>query len=133
MNARTCRTDDARVARGDVLDAFVGLVADAVAERLPAASVPSIMPEDEWRLLDVDEAASRLGRSSRWVRERVKRGDLPYVRLDGGAFAFELDDLREFARSRRVPLAGRLQAVPDTASRKGLRSPDQVADRRVGS
>jgi hypothetical protein len=38
----------------------------------------------------------------------VKRGDLSYVRLDGGAFAFELEDVRAFARERRIacsPLA----------------------------
>ena len=49
------------------------------------------------------ETLRRLGRSERWIRERVKRLELPCIRLDGGALAFDVDDLRAFARARRVP------------------------------
>jgi excisionase family DNA binding protein len=76
---------------------------------------------ETWRLLDVDEVAIRLGRSARWVRERAKQGQLPFVRLDGGALAFELEDVHAFARARRVsagkppPLAGRLHDVRNRA------------------
>jgi excisionase family DNA binding protein len=78
-------------------------VAELVLERLPAQAT-----EEPWHLLGVEEAARRLGRSTRWVRERVKHGELTHVRLDGGGLAFELDDLRAFARERRIactPLA----------------------------
>jgi excisionase family DNA binding protein len=78
---------------------------DAIARRVVAefAAVPQAEAGGEpWRLLNVEEAAARLGRSTRWVRERAKRGELPSVRLDGGALAFDVEDLRAFARARRV-------------------------------
>lgn len=102
--------------------------------------------EEPWRLLDVEQAAARFGRSTRWVRNRVKAGELPSVRLDGGALAFELaDDLQAFARARRVALeepqalAARLQAAhqatrkPRSASAlgSGHEAPYPVPDRRV--
>ncbi len=73
-------------------------------------------PGESWRLLSVDEVAASLGRSRRWVHGAVKDRGLPFIRLDGGALAFDLDDVRTWARGRRVPaetddpLAGRLQA-----------------------
>jgi excisionase family DNA binding protein len=92
-------------------DELVLALADAVAERLERTAEP-VPP---WRLLTLEEAAQRLTRSTRWLRERAKRGDLPHIRLDGGALCFDEGDLREFARARRVgvadslagPLAGR--------------------------
>jgi excisionase family DNA binding protein len=98
----------------DLPDDFVSAMADAVASRLVIAD--SGKPADEWRLLDVSEAADRLGRSTRWVREQVKSGNLPYVRLDGGAYAFELEDLKQLAIERRIDVrdearARRLRAV----------------------
>lgn len=83
---------------------LVAAIADAVAERVGAAPLPG----EPWRLLDVQETAAVLGRSTRWVRERVRRGDLVHVRLDGGALAFDPDDVREFARARRVGVPGSL-------------------------
>lgn len=82
------------------LDAVLDELASRVAERLHSEPVPPAV--EAWRLLDVQEAAARLGRSTRWVRERVRRGELARVRLDGGALAFDPDDLREFARERRI-------------------------------
>lgn len=70
-------------------------VAELVAERVTAA--PAAEP---WRLLSVEEAAQRLGRSTRWVRNH--KDAIGWVKLDGGAFAFDVDDLRRFARERRV-------------------------------
>ena len=60
------------------------------------------------------EAADRLGCSTRWVRERVKRGDLADVRLDGGALAFDVEDLRAFAAERRVGGSNRLSELAVT-------------------
>jgi hypothetical protein len=86
-----------------LLGRLVDELADRVASRLASTSPTTPAGEPEpWRLLDVSEAAARLGRSERWVRERAKRGELAHIRLDGGALAFDLDDLRTFARSRRV-------------------------------
>jgi excisionase family DNA binding protein len=98
-----------------------------------AAQVPQPATAEPWHLLDLEEAAQRLGRSKRWVRERAKTGDLPHVRLDGGALAFELDDLREFARERRIPLAGRLQSNGNGASDAALALPHLPGIQKVRS
>lgn len=122
---------------------LVEQLAEALAPRVAAALIAraeaaGASAGSGWRLLDVEEAAARLGRSTRWVRERAKRGELPRVQLDGGALAFRLEDLEEFARARRVPaegtatpLAGRLHAVGDRAARAGSARGDRVGNRRV--
>jgi hypothetical protein len=56
---------------------------------------------EPWRLLSLAEAAERLGRSERWLRERVRRRELPVVRFDG-KLAFQLDDLIAFAQAHRT-------------------------------
>lgn len=124
-----------------LLEGLVELLAETVAPRVAAelAGGERAEPVDGelWRLLGVEEAAGRLGRSSRWVRERAKRGELPFVRLDGGALAFELEDLRAFAEARRVAveapgvLAGRLQVLGQAAAGDGSRRSDGVGNRRV--
>jgi excisionase family DNA binding protein len=83
------------------VDALLDEFADRVADRLAVTDRSTVEPE-RWRLLTVREAAERLGRSERWVRQRVKSGDLATVRLDRGALAFDVDDLRVFAAERRV-------------------------------
>jgi hypothetical protein len=111
-------------------------LADRVADRLRPLLAPAPGAES-WRLLDVEQVADRLGRSTRWVRERAKRGDLPYIRLDGGAFAFDEADLRAFAHARRVSAedpevcAGRVQEGRDRALRNGSGAADRVENRRV--
>ena len=94
-----------------LLDELAERVAGRVLAEIATHSEPTSEP---WHLLDVEEAAARLGRSGRWVRERAKRGDLPFVKLDGGALAFDLEDVRSFAHERRIacsPLAGTPEAV----------------------
>jgi hypothetical protein len=124
----------------ELLDRLVGELTELLAPRVAAelaARMPMPTTAGQWRLLDVEEAAAAFGRSTRWVRERAKRGDLPYIRLDGGGLAFEVDDLRAFTASRRVsadsrdPLAGRLHVLGDPAPRAGSRVPDRVDGRRV--
>jgi len=101
----------------ELLAGLLDELAERVAGRVLAelAARPGLeAPSEQWRLLDVEEVAGRLGRSTRWVRERAKRGDLPWVRLDGGALAFDPDDVRAFVRERRIacsPLAGAPGAV----------------------
>jgi hypothetical protein len=95
----------------EVLVELAERVAGRVLAELGTRSEPTGEP---WHLLDVEAVAARLGRSGRWVRERAKRGDLPFVKLDGGALAFDLEDVRSFARERRIacsPLAGTPEAV----------------------
>src|SRR5262249_50048712 len=93
----------------DPLDSFLDLVVERLIPPLTAelaTTFSHFQPEAEpWRLLNVDEVATRLGRSTRWVRERVKRGQLPHVRLDGGALAFEIEDVQAFAAARRISAA----------------------------
>lgn len=104
----------------DVLEEVASLVAGRVLDELGQRQEAG----EPWRLLDVEEIAGRLGRSPRWVKERVKTAGLPVVRLDGGALAFDLEAVREWALSRQVPppelLAGRLQASRDAAPRGRL-------------
>jgi hypothetical protein len=85
------------------LDTILDELAQRVAARLAESNGKQAPAEPEaWRLLDVEDVATMLGRSTRWVRERVRRGDLAHVRLDGGALAFDPEDVRAFARARRV-------------------------------
>jgi excisionase family DNA binding protein len=87
------------------LDRLIDEITETIVSRVVAeldGRVAAGQGEEPWRLLNVEEAAERLGRSTRWVRERVKGGQLPYVRLDGSAFAFEFKDLEAFAKARRV-------------------------------
>ena len=95
---------------------LVDAIAEAVAARL-ASQMQQVEAGEPWRLWDLAETAGRLGRSERWVRERANRGDLPRIKLDGGALAFDPEDVRAFAWARRVPLASedndrRLRAIP---------------------
>ena len=84
------------------LDVILDELAGRVASRLAETNGTEPAAPEPWRLLTLEQAAERLTRSTRWVRDRVKAGDLARVRLDGGAYAFDPDDLREFARARRI-------------------------------
>jgi hypothetical protein len=81
-------------------DDVVEAIAAAIAHELAGCLPPESETAEPWRLFSLEDAAARLGRSTRWVRERKEQ--IGYVRLDGGALAFELEDLQAFARLRRV-------------------------------
>lgn len=124
----------------ELVEQFVAALVEELAPRIAAelaASLPAAELAEPWRLYDLEEAAGMFGRSTRWVRERVKRGELPFVKLDGGALAFELDDLQAFAEARRVSadggllLATRLQASGDRASGAGSDNGDRLSRLRV--
>jgi len=66
---------------------------------------PTALPDADLRVSTLEDVAARLARSERTVRQWVKDGLLPHVRLDGGALAFELKDIRAFAAARRVSAA----------------------------
>src|SRR5262245_6578210 len=97
-----------RLLDGLTVDAVLDLAAEALADRVAARlGTHQAEPAPEpWRLLALPEVAERLGRSERWVRDRVRVGDLARVRLDDGAFAFLLDDVIAFAEARRVGARG---------------------------
>lgn len=124
----------------ELLDRLVAEFADALAPRVAVeivARMAAPVVAEPWRLVGVDEVATALGRSRRWVHASVKERGLPYLRLDGGALAFDLDDVRGWALDRRVPaaepdpLAGRLQparkAAPAAASNGRARTAMQKA------
>jgi excisionase family DNA binding protein len=56
-------------------------------------------------LLDVAEAAQRLGVSERWVRRAIAERRLPFVKI-GRHVRFDPADLDEYTRRNRVPAAG---------------------------
>ena len=89
-------------------DELIDEIATAVAARLATDGVvpPARAREDRWRLLSVDEVAEIFGRSPRWVHDAVVKRQLPFVRIDGGGRMFDLDDVRAWARGRRVPAEG---------------------------
>jgi excisionase family DNA binding protein len=104
------------------LEPIVTAIIDELVPRLAAelaASLPAPAVEESWRLVSLEEAAERLGRSTRWVREQVKKGGLAYVRLDGGSLRFEVADLRRFAADHRVDACAPLAGVPDSAWTNG--------------
>jgi hypothetical protein len=90
----------------DSLEKLIDVFAERLFSRVAAdqaGKLPIATPDAEsWSLLDVHEVAARVGRSTRWVRERAKSGQLPFIRLDGGALAFELEDVKALARARRI-------------------------------
>src|SRR5438874_9130426 len=84
----------------ELVDAIAEAVAANLTGRLPVAG-----ERDEWRLWSEQETAERLGRSTRWVRERAKEGSLPSVRLDAhGGRMYDPEDVKAFAKARRMPL-----------------------------
>ena len=125
------------VERG-LLEQFVAVLAAELGPRV-AAELAATGPsgEEAWRLWSLDDVCARLGRSERTVRGWAKRGELPFVRLDGGALAFLPEDVQAFARARRVPavegevLEPRLQVVREAAVGAGSRGGHRAVDRRV--
>ena len=115
-----------------LIDEFASKLARLLAPEV-AALVPAAV-EERWRLWTLDETAAALGRSERWVRERVKRGNLAFIRLDGGALAFLPADVVAFAEARRVApvLADRLQVASGPRVLPRAAAGDQVGNRRVG-
>jgi hypothetical protein len=86
----------------ELIEQLAAAFADELAPRITAqVAAPEAQAEVEpWRLLTLAEAAGRLGRSERWLRERKEQ--IGYVRLDGGALAFRLEELQAFAAERVV-------------------------------
>lgn len=118
------------------LDHLLDELADRIAGRLHLPQ-PEPTTSEPWRLLTLTEVSDRLGRSERTVRKWVTTGELPHVKLDGGALAFELEDVRAFVDARRVGsdapglLALRLQSAGNGAFGAGLQITDGAANRRV--
>jgi hypothetical protein len=85
---------------GPLFDALAVELAPRLAAALNGRSDETEPAPEPWRLIPLEEAARRLTRSTRWVRQRKEQ--IGYVKLDGGALAFDPSDLEAFARARRV-------------------------------
>lgn len=85
----------------DAVEKALRSLVDLVVAEARETSQPPV--DEPWRLLTLGEAADRLGRSERWVRERVRRRELPVVRVDA-KLGFVLDDLVAFVAAHRVGL-----------------------------
>jgi excisionase family DNA binding protein len=81
---------------------FVEAIANAVVLQLRPQLEARGGGAEGWQLWNIEETAARLGRSQRTVRQWAKEGRLTHVRLDGGALAFDPDDVQAFARARRI-------------------------------
>ena len=73
--------------------------------RTPTVSAFSnspIRPRDDRPLLDVAEAANRLGCSERFIRRLIQERRIPFVKLGGTKVRFLDADLEEWVTSQRV-------------------------------
>jgi hypothetical protein len=96
---------------GQIVDEIAAAVAERVVREMRSEPVGTTATLAEWRLLTTEEVAGCLGRSTRWVRERAKAGDLPWIRLDSGPLAFRPEDVQAFAASRRVPALAECESL----------------------
>ena len=121
----------------ELLDLLLQQLTTSIVATLTSELVAAQPQPQAWSLLNVHEAAAYFQRSTRWVRQQAKRGQLPFVRLDGGALAFELEDIQAFARARRIAaddpttLADRSHTRRNAAPRKRSRRSEQATDLEV--
>ncbi len=122
----------------ELLDDLLGGLADRIADRVAAILEERLAVDvsEPWKLIDLADVCRRLGRSERQVRQWAKSGELRYVRLDGGRFMFDIEDVRAFAQSRTVGvgvevLDDRWQYRREPASGKASQPPHRAIDRRV--
>jgi excisionase family DNA binding protein len=81
------------------------------------------MSATDGRLLTAREIAERLVVSTETVLRWHRRGDLPGVRLPGGAIRFREDKFEEWLEERATPRRGVLATTPGAARARTLRSP----------
>ena len=81
---------------GLTLDSLIDLLADRLAERLTESQASTR------RLVDVRGAAEYLGCSPAAIRQKVARGELPTVRIDGKN-RFDLRDLDALIEKAKTP------------------------------
>jgi excisionase family DNA binding protein len=71
------------------------------------------------RLLTAREVAGLLGVSAETVLRWTRRGDLPAIRLPGGAIRFREDELDGWLTGRATPGRGVVSATPPSIARPG--------------
>jgi excisionase family DNA binding protein len=119
---RESSSSDPSASRTIALELLVDVdaLAEVVAARvLEALSGQTTSGQDGWRLVGVEGAAELLGCSKRSIANYVTERGLPYIKI-GSRRMYDVDDLREWARDRRVPAEdGLVRALPRT----GFRNP----------
>lgn len=75
------------------------------------------------QLLTTREVADQLGVSAETVLRWTRRGELPAIRLPGGAIRFREADLDDWLQERATPGRGALTTTPDAAQRLTVPSP----------
>jgi hypothetical protein len=100
---------DVAVSLATALMDIAQLAADTAVTRALEALVGAPIEDRQNRLLTLGEAAERLSRSSRWLRQRVRSHEIGVVRLDAGALAFTHADIDDFIARHRVPPAHELR------------------------
>jgi excisionase family DNA binding protein len=79
------------------------------------------------RLLTAREVAQVIGVSTETVLRWTRRGELPAIRLPGGAIRFREDDLDGWLEERATPRRGSANHPgPDAARREGYCSPSAI-------
>lgn len=68
-------------------------------------------------LLTARSVADMLGLSAETVLRWIRRGDLPAIRLPGGAIRIREDELEKWLAERATPARGSLSTVPGDAAR----------------
>ena len=107
------RREDVGAANGHtklakVVEALLGVLLDEVADRVSARLAPKLAAERtddhrEKRLLDIEEAAKRLGISTSTLYKRTRAQAIPHIKL-GSRVLFEPGDLDALvAQKRRTP------------------------------
>jgi hypothetical protein len=98
---RAASEDGAARARDGLLELVLAELVERVASRLFELQ-PAPTESKPWRLLTSREVAACFGRSERWLRDRVRKGEIAVVRLDGGAPMFAPEDVKAFAAAHRI-------------------------------
>ena len=71
------------------------------------------------RLLTAREIAQRLGVSAETVLRWARRGEVPFIRLPGGAIRFREDEIEEWLEERATPSRGASTTPASAAQRLG--------------
>jgi excisionase family DNA binding protein len=73
-------------------------------------------------LLTARQVAERLGLSTETVLRWTRRGELPAIRLPGGALRYREAEMEAWLEERATPRRGVLATTPDAARPRTLRS-----------
>jgi excisionase family DNA binding protein len=100
---------------GVTVDELLDLLADKVAAKVEARLAARQTAPD--RLLDVREAADRLGVSTHTIYKRKEKGLIPFIK-NGSKLLFKPSDLDAYVEQNRIT-SKKVTALANAASRRG--------------